>query len=277
MNCYLSTNPNLFEVADLVDMIKNGKILILKYIQRGFVWSSNKILKLFESIKKKYPVGILIFWEINGGEELIENYFNPLIKLDHLDYSNAKYIVIDGYQRLTSLILIHQGKAHVVSRKGGYTEKRAEIYYNPINDVYDLKTRAVGKPAIPLKDILNNEIHKYYRELREYVKDEEEFSNIIDKLHRLRTEFEKYGIPAYILNRRKYDLLDVIDIFDRINSKGTKVQLNQITLAYLAAHLQNIAEDIFNFLAEFNNKSYKITVKSILRALSYLTVESTSI
>ncbi|CAM4049521.1 DUF262 domain-containing protein [Aeromonas bestiarum] len=95
----------------------NGGDYLLPAIQRKFVWSSQQICVLFDSIMRGYPINSFMMWEVNSAEikndykfyEFLRSYCerfceeNPH-KPTHASYKNFKAI-IDGQQRLTSLYI----------------------------------------------------------------------------------------------------------------------------------------------------------------------------
>lgn len=105
-------------------------------IQREFVWSSDQILDLFDSVVRGYPIGSFLFWRVSGEYsenqikyKFIENYIEDPIhpeELDNVTYHNRRYrdhlerppnkvnLVLDGQQRLTSFY---------IGLDGSFTEK----------------------------------------------------------------------------------------------------------------------------------------------------------
>lgn len=105
-------------------------------IQREFVWSSDQILDLFDSVVRGYPIGSFLFWRVSGEYsenqikyKFIQNYIEDPIhpeELDNVTYHNRRHrdhlerppnkvnLVLDGQQRLTSFY---------IGLDGSFTEK----------------------------------------------------------------------------------------------------------------------------------------------------------
>jgi len=268
---YTYRNPlQPFEFRDLIDMVEKGEILSPEMIQRGFVWGKTKIYDLFESIFKNYPIGIIILWEmddelrmkIRSGED-IPIGFKPLIKLDHRP-ENPKYFVIDGLQRLISFILIKNGEAEVLHKQKEYKKQKVNIYYNPEEDRVGPRKGDVGKPAIPVADVFDEEKLGHYEH------------PILDKLYKLKYRIMTYKVPVYILSPR-YDIIDIANIFNRINSKGTKIVLAQIITAYLAVTLREVALDLWEFIKRLRTRGLQISITTPAKSLSYLLIGTTQV
>lgn len=99
-------------IISLITQIDNKEI-VLPAIQREFVWEEDRITKLFDSIMRGYPLGIVLLWETYYDikyREFEENYQEES-KLIFKDNSGNKRIklVLDGQQRLQSLFIALNG------------------------------------------------------------------------------------------------------------------------------------------------------------------------
>ncbi len=164
--------------------------------------------------------------------------FKPLIKLNK-PLQNPKYFVVDGLQRLISFALFRYGEVEVLHKQKEYIKQSIRIYYNPTTNQIGMRECDVGEPAILLSDILSGKLSKY-----ENLKGEDK-----DKLYDFKYKILNYEVPVYVLSP-EYDIIDIANIFDRINSKGTKVVLAQIITAYLAVTLSDTALDLWNYTKE---------------------------
>ena len=88
---------------------------VLPSIQREYVWDTDQIETLFDSLMRNYPIGTFLFWEIN--KEHVNDYdFYGFIRNYHekksvhnkkinLKGSDGVTAILDGQQRLTSIYL----------------------------------------------------------------------------------------------------------------------------------------------------------------------------
>lgn len=103
-------------IKEAINAIQSNDFL-LPAIQRKFVWTSNQICQLFDSILRGYPINSFMMWEITDADikknykfyEFLTKYCqrfnveNPHIEVN-ASSKNFKAI-IDGQQRLTSLYI----------------------------------------------------------------------------------------------------------------------------------------------------------------------------
>ena len=77
-------------IAEVMQNISANKY-VLPSIQREYVWSTNQIETLFDSLMRDYPIGTFLFWEID--KEYVK-------KFDFYDPPHAMLI----YQDLDSIL-----------------------------------------------------------------------------------------------------------------------------------------------------------------------------
>jgi len=103
-------------IRDAIDAI-NKRDYLLPAIQRKFVWSSQQICILFDSIMRGYPINTFMMWEIKSDEikndykfyEFLKFYCQRFNEENSYVKTNASFpdfkAIIDGQQRLTSLYI----------------------------------------------------------------------------------------------------------------------------------------------------------------------------
>lgn len=99
----------------------NGRKMLLPAIQRRFVWGSDQIEKLFDSMMRDYPIGSFLFWKVQP--KAVKNYaFYEFMKDFHqrdkqfndlapkgFTPTDAITGVLDGQQRLSSIYIALAG------------------------------------------------------------------------------------------------------------------------------------------------------------------------
>ena len=114
-------------IAEVINDIHRKKYL-LPAIQREFVWSTDQIERLFDSLMRDYPISSFLFWgvekeKVNDFEfyEFLRQYHerkqihNPKANVSGDEGVTA---VLDGQQRLTSLYVGLKGTyAYKIARK----------------------------------------------------------------------------------------------------------------------------------------------------------------
>lgn len=156
-------------IRKTIDDIKSGK-LVIPALQRNFVWPEEKIIDLFDSLIKGYPIGTFLFWDVS--EDAFNSYSFNKILFNLKETRNKKYrgepaesgrteysAVLDGQQRITSLAIGIMGK-YSFHKKGtawasdlNYTDKYLciNILHRPadIDEKYELRFM----PSIDIRQI----------------------------------------------------------------------------------------------------------------------------
>lgn len=210
-----------FTLRHLVDNLDRGDIA-LPELQRPFVWSNTKVRDLFDSMYKGFPVGYLLFWATDtevGARQ---------IGVDDKDARVARWLIVDGQQRLTSLYSVLTG--HAVVRED-YSVSRVRLAFRPRDASFAVADAAIEKDPEYLTDV--TALWDQWRET---------LTAYFDRLESARGELDKATHNAYedafdrVRDLQNYpfnvveldaavDEEQVADVFVRINSEG--VSLNQ--------------------------------------------------
>jgi Protein of unknown function DUF262 len=107
-------------IAEALRRLDQG-LYVLPAVQREFVWAERKIIALFDSLMRGYPIGTFLFWHVTD-DTVADHAFYGFLKhydprgsgkycprLGALANSDDRYAVLDGQQRLTSLRIGIQG------------------------------------------------------------------------------------------------------------------------------------------------------------------------
>ncbi len=256
---------NRYEDISIVDALKlvKNQHLLLPDIQREYVWKTDDIEKLFESVVDGYPIGTCIFWKTNRktiNTQKPNLYFfirefesgktknekAPEVFSEEGDY----YIVLDGQQRITSFHIALYGS--YTEFKGGRGRARSnpknwikrELYYNldfyngeEVDDEHPKKrfvflTEESAKEGryYKVKQLLAFEkesaLYKAFAEFDEKVVDD------LGKLYtRLHSTSANGLIHYYCICENNYD--EALDIFVRVNSTGVKLSKSDLLFSTL--------------------------------------------
>ena len=132
----------------------------LPNIQRPFVWSQAQIEKLFDSIMREYPISTLLIWRTKAPvkhRKFIADW-KDTIKLSSayvMENTDAKGMVLDGQQRLQSLIIgltgSYNGCELYLDMLSGEKASPEDIRYR----FRFLTMAAASWPWVRFKDLLN--------------------------------------------------------------------------------------------------------------------------
>src|SRR5262245_36229008 len=87
-------------ISEILNQIRRGEILLPEF-QRGYVWNSDQVRGLVQSLYRKHPTGHLLVWKtykpspVRGGQAQTDAH---------------SLLLLDGQQRLTTLFVLFEGK-----------------------------------------------------------------------------------------------------------------------------------------------------------------------
>ena len=252
----------------------------LPNIQRPFVWGEQQIERLFDSIMREYPISTLLVWKTKSTirrRKFIDNYHHGLKLTDFFvpEDGDLKQLVLDGQQRLQSLF---------IGLKGSFDKR--ELHLNVLSgervapeDIrYQfrfLASSCAQFPWVRFKDLVFS--NEKPRELKERVwalspepLETEQKERVEDNLHQLRQVFVNEEVLTYqeldqVDNPDSYDENDVVEIFIRANSGGTRLGKSDLLFSLLTASWELADEQMEELLEQLNQNSYRFTRDFILK------------
>ena len=293
-------------IAEVMQDISNNKY-VLPSIQREYVWDTEQIETLFDSLMQDYPIGAFLFWEIEKSRlldydfyEFLRNYHeknNTHNKKVDLKGSDGVTAVLDGQQRLTSIYIGLKGS---YAYRLKYKQKKSEnaypvryLYLNLIEDAQDennkydfrfLTDKEFGEMAegfwYKVGDILTM---TQPGETSQYVLDNIAFAGTYTKeqtMHANNTLQKLYNVvhtdkTLSYYKEKAAELDKVLNIFIRVNSGGTVLTYSDLLLSIASAQWENhdAREEITEFVDDVNSigGGFRINKDFVLKTALVLT------
>lgn len=237
------------KIRECVDRAVNHTWSIPEF-QRGFVWKATQVRDLAESLWLDYPIGSLLVWNSQKHTE------ERIVR----DAQRPNLWVVDGQQRVTALCIL--------SGRKPYWWPSAEEWEKNLRK-YDIRfdvhakeppffwvanaaiRRSKGDRYIKLSRllVLDTEKEKDQQALQQLAKDIKvqgfcdgmDGMEVYTRLDRLRKIRDKDLVTI----TTDHELEDVVEIFSRLNSRGTRVTEADIYLGIVAARAPGWVRDTF--------------------------------
>lgn len=252
----------------------------LPNIQRPFVWDEDQICRLFDSILREYPISTLLIWKTDSGIRRRKFIDNWAVNLKISPYfvpedNKKKCLVLDGQQRLQSLY---------IGLCGSFDGK--ELYFNissgsdnlPDDIRYHFEFMPAGKAAYPwvkFKDLVfsNRKKRDLMQGLENSAKRElslDEKNRLEDNLDLVDRTFKMEEVITYqeldsIDNPSVYTDEDVVEIFIRANSGGTKLEKSDLLFSLLNATWDVADNRMEELLADLNRHGFDFDRDFVLK------------
>jgi hypothetical protein len=264
----------------------------LPAIQREFIWPPNKVVQLIDSILRGYPIGSFLFWELKPENKDRWEVYQFIQQASERDRHNQGAstagvqqltLILDGQQRLTSLLVAFKGKYEVKKKYRRWNNPDAwvkqtlylDLLRNPRGQEedgelglhYGLEFRE-GTPQndsdhhwFKLSRILDFDSEDAFDEFRfaqeaalpdQVTKGQlATFRRILERLYR--AVWKDDVVSYYTEQDQDYDR--VLDIFVRANQGGTILSKSDLLLSMVAAKWgeMNARDVIYKFVDSINS------------------------
>lgn len=253
------------KIGELLSDIKNQD-LVLPEFQREYVWTKKKAKQLFVSLLKNYPIGGLLFWKTDTPPDLKNISDKP-------DNFGTTQVILDGQQRLTTLyMLIMDAIPPYYNEVDIQTDPRG-LYFNlESGDLqYYQAMRMKDNPLwISVVDAFKDSAINIF-EIAHDTSDDD--SNVLKHAelynHQLNslTNILSCDIPVLHVPSNA-DLDDSIDIFDRVNSLGTKLTDAELALTHITGRWSTARREMKSRIDTTRNSGFEFDLKFFTRALT---------
>lgn len=276
----LQINTRVRRLFYYLEDFEKGLIRIPLF-QRDSVWNDKKKLELFDSIKKGYPIGSILFWRPEIVEEILSSDYEIKSIGSYImnERANDFFYILDGYQRLSTLFgcLISPDKTKL-ERDDEEWLYNYNIIYNlesekfEINKKRDIKTLDIHK--IPLYKLVDTkEFYKFQTNLLKLALDDDKINKYLKNYEDVGFKFVDYNIPSIDLIGG--NIKEAIDIFSRVNSAGSKISDEWKLSALKSSNNFRLGSLINETLVEVNKfKFYEKKKLNSFRELVFRCVQS---
>ena len=232
-------------LAAILFDIEGGSLTLPKF-QRGYVWQRSQVRELMRSLYKGFPVGSFLIW-----------------KTDAPSGTGTHTFLLDGQQRITSLYGIIRGMKPAFS--DGDSKAFLNLYFNLVSEVFEFKSsKMTGDPFwISVTDLIQNGPGKY---LKQFVGDPL-LPTYIDRLSRL-AEIKARIFYIEDVSGDDKDMDTVVDIFNQVNSGGTKLSKGDLAMAKVSAEWPDARERMNDKLRKWSGYGYNFSLDWLLRCIN---------
>lgn len=246
----------------IVKAAEQGEYAVPEF-QRGFVWTTSQVLGFVESLSRNYPVGSILTWKSSTA-----------IQRGDSSQTSLKSWLIDGQQRTTALCTLF-GK-----RPDWWDNNRSGTWKSHLDD-FDIRLdigeeeltfttrKSPTQRYVPVIDILASaDLYAMAEELllggRAYASSAGMLANQLQKVSNIKSAV----LPTVEIDDA-IELIEVAEIFKRLNSTGTRVQQADIYLGVVASRNPGwVNENFLKFLNDLDDRGFEIEPAFLFRSFT---------
>jgi len=244
------------KLAAILDQIDSGSVLLPEF-QRGYVWNRDQVRGLMRSLYLGYPVGGLLTWETQADGSLVRGAGAVAAAL--------RVLILDGQQRITSLYGItrgrppafFQGDERAFSGLRFHVEDQAFEFYAPAKMRDDPRW-------VDVTSLFTQGLEPHVGALNAHPQTRPRIVAYLERLARLRQVLERDFHEEKITGEDK-TVAVVVDIFNRVNSGGTKLSKGDLALAKKCADWPEARAAMRAHLDRWEKEGFSFSLDWLLR------------
>lgn len=244
-------------ISTILDHIDSGHMALPEF-QRGYVWNTEQVRGLFASLYRRHPVGGLLVW---ATESTVANH-----RGDGQLASGVVKLLLDGQQRITSLYGVARGKPPAFF--DGNARAFTGLYFNLASETFEFyqPLKMSGDPLWIDVSALLKSGHDGVGQIMTSLGPTPP-AEYYGRLSRL------LGILEINLHEEEVTGADktldvVVDIFNKVNSGGTKLSKGDLALAKICAGWPEARTEMKEKLKDWNKAGYDFNLDWLLRSIN---------
>jgi hypothetical protein len=247
------------KLAAILDQIDSGSVLLPEF-QRGYVWNREQVRGLMRSLYRGYPVGGLLTWETRADGSLARG--------EAVAARALRVLILDGQQRVTSLYGITRGRAPAFFQ--GDAKAFSGLRFHVEDEAFEFYAPAKMRDDprwIDVTSVYTQGLEPHIEALSAHPASRPRVVAYVERLARLRQVLERDLHEEKITGEDK-GIDVVVDIFNQVNSGGTKLSKGDLALAKKCAHWPEARAVIRTYLDEWEKEGFSFTIDWLLRNAS---------
>lgn len=263
--------PQVVHLVDLLKRAKEGRLRVPKF-QREYVWRRQDIVDLFDSIARQYPVGTLFLW----GAQPIPSSRPKIGPLVLPEYKGETWLVLDGQQRLTTLVGVLLADEVQWNADSDEDPNRWRLFFdaqaNAFTHVRD--NGVVPLNYLPVPSLLDTvKLFSQVQKLLSSSTSKEETLVWAARAQEVARAIQGYRIP--LVEIKTNSLSVAVESFSRLNKKGRSIGQDEMfsaltyregksTQFHLAAEIDAVQSKLVR--AGFGEVDREVVLRAVLTA-----------
>lgn len=263
-------------IIDLVNRFDTGEIR-LPLMQRDYVWRANKVVKLLDSLYKRWPIGCFYVWHTRHDRPAKNRIGGQQVALRSMD--NFYGFLLDGQQRLTSLSRAIEGPDEEnLGTRAFFDLENERFFLGTMKKTIERRIEAEDPTLVPLCDLIPRQsvdethLHKNVQNVIQQLSEKRKLGSrgekevqFRERLHRLATMLTSDALCEEFKDEHEEN---AIELFARLNKGGTSLSAGDVEAARLSQEATaHIVGPMRDFVQEPHLRSLGLNFVFVTRAL----------
>lgn len=247
------------KLSTILDQIDMGSIALPEF-QRGYVWSRDQVRKLMRSLYRGYPVGSLLMWETRT-EGANARGDIPLA-------TGTVKLLLDGQQRITSLYGVVRGKPPAFF--DGDENRFLGLYFNLETGEFEFygPVKMRDDPRwISVTGLMQQGVGNFIQQMMDEPELAANMQTYINRLNAIENiKSREFHVDNVTGEDKTVDI--VVEIFNEVNSGGTKLSKGDLALAKICASWPEARSEMQNRLLKWERAGFYFKLDWLLRCIN---------
>lgn len=247
------------KISTILDQIDLGSMALPEF-QRGYVWNRDQVRGLMQSLYRRYPIGSLLVWLTRSEDAAFRG--------NHALAPGVVRLLLDGQQRVTSLYGIIRGNPPRFFE--GNAQAFTGLYFNLDEETFEFYTpsKMKGNPLwVNVTELMRTGVGSFIGRLYAIPELMPKMNTYIQRLAAID------GIKDIDLHVEEVTGADktvdvVVDIFNRVNSGGTKLSKGDLALAKICTEWPDARQTMKDVLGKWEQAGFYFNLEWLLRNIT---------
>ncbi|GGX06624.1 hypothetical protein GCM10010297_30230 [Streptomyces malachitofuscus] len=214
-------------IAQILDKVDTGDIALPEF-QRGYVWTRDQVRGFFQSLYRGYPIGGFLTWSTKAETTQTRG--------ERTAQDGTIHLLLDGQQRVTTLYGVTRGRPPRFFE--GKADTLTGLHFNLNTEAFEFYAPAKmkGQPVwVDVTALFQGGLGSQLLAVTKLAAGDAELqATYIERLNRI-TQIKDRNVHVDEVTGDDKGIDVVVDIFNRVNSGGTKLSKGDLALAAICA------------------------------------------
>ncbi|MFD4510186.1 DUF262 domain-containing protein [Streptomyces sp. NPDC058457] len=244
-------------ISQILDKVDSGDIALPEF-QRGYVWTRDQVREFFQSLYRGYPIGGFLTWSTKAETTQTRG--------DGTARDGAIHLLLDGQQRVTTLYGVTHGRPPRFFE--GNPATLTGLHFNLDTEAFEFYAPAKMKdnPAwVDVSSLLQQGLAGHFQQVTELTQgDGRLYGPYIERLNRI-TQIKERDIHIDEVTGQDKTIDVVVEIFNKVNSGGTKLSKGDLALAAICASWPEARPTMNAALSTWSDAGFDFKLDWLLR------------
>lgn len=253
------------KISELMDGLRKLD-LVLPEFQREYVWTRDQAKQLLVSLIRGYPTGSVLFWKTDNPPDIK----NSAVPKDRIGTTS---VILDGQQRLTTLYLFIQNEIPPYYRQEDIKEDPRGLYFDLDSGEFLYYTRQLmdgNATWVSVISCFDGTKIDVFRIAQAKAGDDGDAFVLAQRFNDRLTALRNITVQDYPVQTvpSNATITDAIDVFDRVNSQGTKLSDAELALAHITGTWPHARREMKSRIEELRVQRFNFDLTFMVRGLT---------